>query len=613
MNEPREIKYVPRGMIILLDESEQGAGALTSALFVALAEKAGPLLVSATLLSNVFSIYDQARNNQYSFSELVKLADTDQNIRRIAYFIATKFDKNEWIFKKVSEYLYLLLPKSLWSTHGGIPHEQLVRYDPRNISRAELRLGLKVNHFKTIPFEDILKLSVARQNDTNYFIDALVPKAKQEFSLFCTRLDYRNRGATEIPLWSFFINGHGQIPISGKGNILSISYEIFKKVLDFFDINISTQLVAYLSCFAAEEVTEKIFYDMTSLLQRTYSYAIMSGALVESPTKSNTRLEAVDDISLNLSSTINFSAFLALIQSTQGINYAQVAQALFSKNVTEGIYWTNTPLIKLPGLEWFTLVENIRDVSKELPPKEAAKQAAALEATKEIVSIGSILAQTRGNRPLDVVHFFRTDPKAILLYAPSLPFELVLNSQNLQAIISMIPGDALHSIKKISSKTKSADELLDAFMKIEELAPKKIFFIEQLNDLKNIIIYNENVPIRLELAPGIVAEIAPGTQHCYALYEIKNVLYKKMLKQPAARESDSVTIKLYRALLKDAQAAINLKTGSPLSKQDFEHMETLIRRAFEKKKTQRADLEGPLAHLAQTLQNLSKALQKIEY
>lgn len=180
-----------------------------------------------------------------------------------------------------------------------------------------------------------------------------------------------------------------------------------------------------------------------------------------------------------LSRGINFNQFVYNIKKWDTLNYKKIVEELFlpvpRKTYKDNIsqLWGNVPQVKLPGLEWFSTV--------------------ALQ--KNIVSIGSTLAKTRDpKKPLNIETFFKSDPRALLLYAREIPFELVINSLRFEAIISMIPGDAVHSIKTISS-TRPFNEVLDWFMQIEKLAALKLFSIEQIfasnGILKDVVIYNK--------------------------------------------------------------------------------------------------------------------------
>lgn len=95
----------------------------------------------------------------------------------------------------------------------------------------------------------------------------------------------------------------------------------------------------------------------------------------------------------------------------------------------------------MPGLEWFKV----------------------LDESKDIVTIGTVLSKTR-DTPLDIEKYFKTNPKAILLETANVPFEIIINSDKLQGIVSMLPYDVDINIREISSSTLSINQILDVLM-----------------------------------------------------------------------------------------------------------------------------------------------------
>ena len=90
------------------------------------------------------------------------------------------------------------------------------------------------------------------------------------------------------------------------------------------------------------------------------------------------------------------------------LDYKKIAQ-LLQKNPLNKKYsgrplWGNVPQCKLPRREWFDVFEN----------------------QKNIVSLGAALGRARdADKPLSIIKFFKTDPKALLLRARTVPFEIV--------------------------------------------------------------------------------------------------------------------------------------------------------------------------------------------
>ena len=136
---------------------------------------------------------------------------------------------------------------------------------------------------------------------------------------------------------------------------------------------------------------------------------------------------------LKVKISVRYSDFLNKVTTSDIINYRELAAPFVVGFKNEhGLELSHLPQIKFPGLPWFSVIDN-----------------------DKVVNIGSILAKTR-TKPLDIATFFakkdkKADPLGILLYAETIPFELIINTIEMPAIISMIPGDAIHHIKKISS------------------------------------------------------------------------------------------------------------------------------------------------------------------
>lgn len=488
---PSTQTYTPRGLLIFLDDTEVRIEAFSMNLLTALSQNAGPIIISASLLKNVVSEYD-AENKEEKPLELIKkynsaklsfgeaaedLSESRNKIVKYSLLKASKFDPTQWVIKVISDSLYLLIPRPSLADLK-IASEKID--DPRRVSDTELTLGLKIDHMDTITIDDVIGRPIKKHDYATYFVDALYNWANGISSIFCTRSDYYRRAAFSKPIWSIYLGGHGLIKNSIAGLLLSD----FRKFLDFLQHKIDVKLLVYSSCYAAGLNTELIYKDATSALQKAYSFPIVTQALTDAPTTSlNVHIERDGSDGVKLVNSIDFAKFLNATQ-TEIIRYDEVIKHLLPIVPTmRGInykIWGDAPQIKFPGLEWFSVMAS----------------------QKDIVSIGSILSRTRDEKePLDVVRFFKTEPKAILLYAKDVPFELVIDSKEMEAMISMVPGDALHTLKKISSSQQSIDNILSWFMRILMLAPQKVFFIKELSGMSDgtrktvneVLIYSEEV------------------------------------------------------------------------------------------------------------------------
>ncbi|MFH1831989.1 MAG: hypothetical protein ABH827_04295 [bacterium] len=417
--------YVPRGLLVFLDDSEEHFGAVSGSLKAALEQEAGPIITSASLL--------------------IRRIKEDNSFYETEKWVIKEIETGEDQNKQTP--LYLLLPTTY-----------LEKLRLTTTSPNELKLGLKVEHMPSVSYDKLKQKKITKKifgedsldgmklsDYADYFFDALG-------SIFCTRSDYIKSGTHEWPEWSIYLTGHGEM----QWRVVSLKLLTFPKVLNFFEHEINTRLVVYQTCYGAGLNTEQIYKENNAIIQKAYPFTIITTALTDAPTSGRPMLVKYSEL---------FEAM-----TKEGIDYKNVIEALKTPDQN----WADVPQIKLPGLTWFSVMSE----------------------KNEIASIGEILAKTRDKESLlDVKNYFN-DPKIILLYAKNIPLNLAINSDKLEAIISMIPGDAIHTIYKISSTTKTYEQIFDLFMQITMLDPLKIFFIEEINDanqrqIKNVLIYNK--------------------------------------------------------------------------------------------------------------------------
>lgn len=487
-----QAKYVPRAVLIFLDDSEIGPQAVSNSLLTALYQKAGPIIASASLLANIFSEYENMPENAEQIEQTYNLfgimmyfrPDEALKQQKGIFLKASGFDPTQWIIKEINEDLYLLVPQAYLNLQQLSRNQVEKTIENQQTTDTELKLGLKVNHMKLSNFKDILALKKREKESAEYFIQALSfqnPQTqKQESHIFCVHSDYQSSSIGQ-PIWVIYMMGHGTM----RKQIVGLSFDSFKQLLNFLTKKINCNLLVYSSCYAAGLNAKLIYEDAQSGIQKTYPFAIITQAITEAPVKSLMLGLKVENKNLDLETFYNFTGFLKDAIATEVINYAKVAENLFPSTPGERLkreegskVWENVPQIKLPGIEWFSVMAS----------------------RKEIISIGSILSKTRDpKKPLNIKTFFKTDPKAILLYAINIPFELIIDSKNMEAILSMKPGDATHKLKRISSKTNNTRDIIDWFMKINMLDSFKVFFIESVNNVEKVIIYNKKIPGEISL------------------------------------------------------------------------------------------------------------------
>jgi hypothetical protein len=444
-------------LLFFLDDSEKDEdtlGAIGGDLLIALYQEVGPIIASNALLYAVLNKRKEGRKSTIMLTaESVKewhehhtVDDTREDIivSRIGFL------PERWMIKKISNLLSLLLPYAYLESLNIDKNKVEESGHPLSItSDVELQLGFRVNHMETIHYDVFYFFQAPTRKYAHYLIDVLD-------IIFCKKTDYKDR-KIDLPQWIIFINGHGSI----NDCVAYLSLDDFKKFLHFLENNIITQLLVVSSCCAGGVNMNAIYGEIKLGTQQLYTFPIIIQGLNDVSTDKvlpRIDIQAWDDEQkIQLATDIDYRNFFKEAKKLEG-NYAKIIKPI-TVGKTESI-----PQIKLPGVEWFSV----------------------MEVKKSIVSLGSILVKTRDPQiPLDIVSFFKKDPKAILLYTDDIPFELVINSHNLKAIVSMLSGQKVfHTIKRISSMTQSFLEILKWFASsaVHKIGFDKWFFIDEISD-----------------------------------------------------------------------------------------------------------------------------------
>ncbi|HLX53770.1 MAG TPA: hypothetical protein VKR58_07505, partial [Aquella sp.] len=416
-----------RDLLIFLDDSEKNLGFVGSNLMAAIVPKAAPIIVSTSVLNNLTMINEQTR-----------------------YYLANAvFQSNQWIIKKINNSLILLIPMNYLQVLN-IDAGQVKTFDSSlaidTVSDVELRLGLKVNHMETLEYQSMTFTTHLTKKFLGYFYTSskAIELGLADYfintldAIFCKKLDYQNK-KTNIPEWIMYIVGHGELLHS----VADLSLEDFKKLLHFLDSKINTNLLVISSCYAAGMNANKIYGEIQRGTQEYYSFPIIIRALndtVASIFNADIEIEGFWNPKINLKLYINFVDFFKKAKELEG-NYGEII-----KSITMWNFIQNTPQIKLPDMEWFSVIDT----------------------DKKIVSIGTTLVKTRDpQKPLDVVSFFKKDPEIILLYTDDIPFELVVNSSKMKAIVSMV----LPQLIEEENETKE----IDVYTRIKKISSSQSF------------------------------------------------------------------------------------------------------------------------------------------
>lgn len=464
-----------KSLLIFLDDSEKKeVGPIGYELTIALDQEVGPIIVSTSLF-----------NNTVNDEETLRWVDDRPGEKSYLKKGIKVFKSDQWIIKKINDLLNLLIPISYLESLN-IDKERVKQFDNNIISDVELQLGLKVNHMETLDYQS-MKKKVGQFTYANlgthflsYFYKFLAPKEseKLEFAsyfinslkdIFCEKFDYQKK-SRDIPEWFIYISGHGSLMHS----VAYLNFEDFNKFLYFLDSKINTKLLTISSCYSGGANVNKIYGELKLKTQKYFSFPIIIQAL------NNTAI-------FSLAPRVDMSAYIhnkiKLITDIDFINFFQKAKKM-DGNYSEIIkfispdFIQNTPQIKLPGIEWFSVIE----------------------LDKKIVLIGSTLVKARDpQKSLDVVSFFKKEPKIILLYTDNIPFELVVNTLAVEYIISMVPPQIIKEIpmpvfmriKKISS-TQSFSDIIGWFKELIYTKGFTHFCIDEIGNKRDIIIFRTN-------------------------------------------------------------------------------------------------------------------------
>ncbi len=329
------VNYVP---------NDDGWGPPTANLVTALAQKAAPILVTSSLWHNfiarrkIFKDFLNGQGIQYKnkyirfstneaitkFQKKVQayfqangkqiLGNFGGNIRREldSYFLcyATPFKKDDWIIKKVSDYIYILIPKTYIEHVRSIKLPKNKRNFVTTLSKDELRIGLKIDKMTTMSYENAVNPTKHKLSfDSNKYQQLLKDKDIKNFTqlkrlnivqpeatviskhfikvlsdIFVTQWDLidksKNIEKTEknralyLHSWHIYLDGHGspstpgvlqEINFYGRkirvefAYLAGIEFLAFREWLSFLNNSINTEFFFYESCYSGGQHLKKLY------------------------------------------------------------------------------------------------------------------------------------------------------------------------------------------------------------------------------------------------------------------------------------------------------------------------------------------------------------------
>lgn len=533
---PIDEPIATHGIFIFLDDSERTLKAVTQGLLSALIQKAGPILVSGSLMRNLyqmpgldtliketqdqeqqkilkkiknhlallkreFATIDPRKPIETTLAELnkklspdpqiVQYLDAYANERTPKEVIKELWDygllgvqENDWASKQVNDHLFLLIPKDYIQEH-------IKKFNPKHklsgrLSQKELALGLRIDHMADIPgtWKDFFNKyqNPAQAGLVTYF----VPSLKNIFISKSEYIDELRSGkeersfkiypTTDFPQWVFYLTGHG-FPNS---SICALSIADFHTLLKFFESQLLTRLFAYDSCYAMGINRELVYKDVVKDIYKSYPFIIAATGLIDvSATTVTFFVVSLYDFKKGMISTSN--KYLI-------VRHIPVRYGDFLRKITTKWYPLNELLdILLPSkrADFLTTQFQIK-----YPGFEWFNIA---NAQNRFDIIGRKLAFAR-TQPLNVMKFFghkQEEPLGLLLYASYIPFDLIINTSSMPLLIPMdkqkIADNNFATIcifEKILSTTLSADQILHSFKALYEVYGTHLFYIKELVSTK---------------------------------------------------------------------------------------------------------------------------------
>lgn len=457
---------------------------------------------------------------------------------------AIKIEPQNWIKKKVTDYLYILIPKKYLEeriNNDILPHE--------NYTQEELSIGIAFATKEDISDADFMSPTYHKKN-TEYpkktaldFIGEYKTELKGSwisehvvkhlgdifipFHLYAT--------TKHVPTSAFLLFGHGTkytsledrlnyltslqkdpkifpefkeavdaeiediqvLKKSGEkahtaGKIAGLMGKDFGTFVCYLQKNLSVTLLFTSTCFGAEINLEKALQDSIHDESACKDFENLSFPLISGAISSAV---AMGGYQLSIFTNDNNERKIILKQP----NYKKFFEALTIKNndtnklffdAIHYIYplykkyetYNNIPSIKYPGQPWHPLdmPKIFFTLDKTITNKTHDFDISPYFVPKKVPTINESFEPP----PIDEFLAYKLPyPNVLFIEQAEIPFELIISGSSkidLPAFISHIPGDAVHHFAKIDASTYELSRFLEAFFTIYDLHDNKTFIIDEL-------------------------------------------------------------------------------------------------------------------------------------
>lgn len=404
------------------------------------------------------------------FKDHDPLLDQSQYELFFSFFVYLfNYEVDQWDCYRVNDYYYLLIPHDYLKK--VMPERPVSLY--KDYTAKEIALGLSVDHLEFIedPLEASLLAFKPNKRNEHDFIRCL-------HEIFIPQAIY---DATKISCaWNIFFIGHGgNMPISFSSQtwdiIAELSVDEFRTFLLFMNEVIKTSLFVYTTCYGAgKHLQEPYTVDGKPLL---FQYPIVINNVTDVPSYGRWRFvippavlkkkfliegynfdETSGQWSLNLDDpNHNINNWKKIWKAVNTFNKSSDVEALVTDQFLEGLgglHPENIPNVRFAGSDTFVICS----------PHVSIKINATMVSLKKYYKTPIIV-----------------DNLYVLLETNVITAPLLLKSKDpFPHIISVIPGHAMHYIKKVKASEYQPLDLLHCFWPLRASSFNKIFLIKKL-------------------------------------------------------------------------------------------------------------------------------------
>ncbi len=339
-----------------------------------------------------------------------------------------------------------------------------------------------------------------------------------------------------------------------EGTIASLSLPTFSSVLDYLDKNIVTSMLLYLTCIAGGRHLHLPF--MNKGIYKTYNFTLISAVSSEVEAVGEMQHFTINNFKVHNFSVTEKGVALSFVGeancSYKDFFELQEHNASLDKVIKAIIFKKaeNVPAIRLPGMTWFSTVhlDEVAYLNKITIGKAMQKETLSLHNVMTVLLYVPYI-------PLELLlsassSYMKSSENSLKMEKSNLPDdpnykEAIEDANRTPLFLSMIPGNALHWIKKISAPDRFFTSFVENIL-LQSIAGEKIYLIDTLTTINNIDDSGWKKPLRKLI--DIPYKELTVFENVAFFNDIVDPLYPKEIKYKVSGVVFTVQNKSYRAI-----------------------------------------------------------------